>query len=163
MEGSCFAEGGPVMTAVQSHLSTAELEHRYKTASEAIAKSHFHALWLLTRGYSIDQVAGLLSFSTRWVRILIDRNNEGGPDRLGDQRAHNGTEPAGVGIGRRSIHLMMAGYGRGRRSHAGSPISTGSNRCTTSVAGMPSSPLVGRSSSRVLDIRRRRASRIDRA
>ena len=81
------------MTAIKSHLSTAELEHRYKTASEAIAKSHFHALWLLARGYSIDQVAGLLSFSTRWVRILIDRYNEGGPERLGDQRAHNGTEP----------------------------------------------------------------------
>ena len=27
------------------------------------------------------------------MRILIDRYNEGGPDRLGDQRAHNGTEP----------------------------------------------------------------------
>jgi transposase len=81
------------MTAIESHLSTTELEHRYKTASEPIAKSHFHALWLLARGYSIDQVAGLLSFSTRWVRILIDRYNEGGPDRLGDQRAHNGTEP----------------------------------------------------------------------
>jgi transposase len=81
------------MTAIKSHLSTTELEHRNKSASEAIAKSHFHALWLLARGYSIDQVAGLLSFSTRWVRILIDRYNEGGPDRLGDQRAHNGTEP----------------------------------------------------------------------
>lgn len=80
------------MTAIKSHLSTAELEHRYKTASEAIAKSHFHALWLLAGGYSIDQVADLLSFSTRWVRILIDRYNEGGPERLGDQRAHNGTE-----------------------------------------------------------------------
>jgi transposase len=81
------------MTAIKSHLSVMELEHRYKTASEAIAKSHFHALWLLARGYSIDQVAGLLSFSTRWVRILIERYNGGGPERLGDQRAHNGTEP----------------------------------------------------------------------
>jgi transposase len=81
------------MTAIKSHLSVTELEHRDKTASEAIAKSHFHALWLLARGYSIDQVAGLLSFSTRWVRILIKRYNEGGADRLGDQRAHNGTEP----------------------------------------------------------------------
>src|SRR5438045_2564482 len=81
------------MTAIKSHLPAVELEHRYKTASEAIAKSHFHALWLLARGYSIDQVAGLLSFSTRWVRILIKRYNEGGADRLGDQRAHNGTEP----------------------------------------------------------------------
>jgi transposase len=80
------------MTAIKSHLSAVELEHRYKTASEAIAKSHFHALWLLRCGYSIDQVAGLLSFSTRWVRILIKRYNEGGPNRLGDQRAHNGTE-----------------------------------------------------------------------
>ena len=35
----------------------------------------------------------MLSFSTRWVRILIKRYNEGGPDHLGDQRAHNGTEP----------------------------------------------------------------------
>jgi hypothetical protein len=80
------------MTAIKSHLPAIELEHRYKTASEAIAKSHFHALWLLARGYSIDQVAGLLSFSTRWVRTLIKRYNEGGPERLGDQRAHNGTE-----------------------------------------------------------------------
>lgn len=81
------------MTAINSHLSVSALEHRYKTALEPIAKSHFHALWLLARGYSIDQVAGLLSFSTRWVRILIKRYNEGGPDHLGDQRAHNGTEP----------------------------------------------------------------------
>ena len=70
------------MTAIKSHLSGAELEHRYKTASEPIAKSHFHALWLLTRGYSIDQVAGLLSFSTRWVRILIKRYNEGATEAL---------------------------------------------------------------------------------
>jgi len=81
------------MAAIKSHLSVTELEHRYKAAPEAIAKSHFHALWLLARGYSIDQVASLLSFSTRWVRILIERYNEGGPERLGDQRAHNGTEP----------------------------------------------------------------------
>ena len=79
------------MTAIHAHLSASDLEHRYKTASESIAKSHFHALWLLARGYGIDQVAGLLSFSTRWLRILIKRYNEGGPDRLGDQRAHNGT------------------------------------------------------------------------
>lgn len=80
------------MTAIKPHLSTAELEHRYETASEPIAKSHFHALWLLSRGYDIDQVASLLSFSTRWVRILIKRYNDGGPDRLGDQRVNNGAE-----------------------------------------------------------------------
>ena len=81
------------MTTIKPHLSTTELERRYETAADPIAKSHFHALWLLSRGYEIDEVAELLSFSTRWVRILIKRYNEGGPDRLGDQRAHNGTEP----------------------------------------------------------------------
>ena len=79
------------MTAIKPHLSSADLERRYETATEPIAKSHFHALWLLSRGYDIDETAELLSFSTRWVRILIKRYNEGGPDRLGDQRAHNGT------------------------------------------------------------------------
>lgn len=82
-----------IMTTIKRFLSTAELEGRYETAAEPIAKSHFHALWLLSRGYDIDEVAELLSFSTRWVRILIKRYNEGGPDRLGDQRASNGTEP----------------------------------------------------------------------
>jgi len=57
------------MTAIKSHLPAVELEHRYKTASEAIAKSHFHALWLLARGYSIDQVAGLYDSDTKKMCI----------------------------------------------------------------------------------------------
>lgn len=81
------------MAAINAHLSTVELEGRYETAGDPIAKSHFHALWLLSSGYDIDEVAEVLSFSTRWVRILIKRYNEGGPDRLGDQRVNNGTEP----------------------------------------------------------------------
>jgi hypothetical protein len=58
-----------------------------------VTTSHFHALWLLTGGYSIHLVAGLLSFSTRWIRILIERYNECGRERVGDQRAHSGAEP----------------------------------------------------------------------
>jgi transposase len=81
------------MTAIRPHLSSAELEQGYRTATEPIAKSHFHALWLLSRGYDIDETAEILSFSTRWLRILIKRYNEGGPSQLGDQRANNGTEP----------------------------------------------------------------------
>jgi hypothetical protein len=85
--------GGAIMTAIRPHLSIAELEQAYRTATEPIAKSHFHALWLLSRGYDIEETAEVLSFSTRWLRILIKRYNEGGPSQLGDQRANNGTEP----------------------------------------------------------------------
>jgi transposase len=81
------------MTGLASHLSAAELESRYETAADPIAKSHFHAIWLLARDYSIDEVASILSFSTRWVRLLIKRYNEHGPDNLGDRRQGNGTAP----------------------------------------------------------------------
>ena len=81
------------MTAIKTHLSGIELEARYETAVDPIAKSHFHAVWLLSCGYDVEEVAELLSFSTRWVWALVKRYNEGGPDALGDQRIHNGTKP----------------------------------------------------------------------
>ena len=81
------------MTMINAHLSSVELEARYKAADDAIAKSHFHAVWLLSSGYEVEEVAELLSFSPRWVRELLRRYNEGGPERLGDQRVHDGSEP----------------------------------------------------------------------
>jgi transposase len=88
------AAGGTIMTTtVNAWLSGVELEARYEAAAEPVAKSHFHALWLLSCGYEIEEVAELLSFSPRWVRELIRRYNEGGAEMLGDQRIHNGTPP----------------------------------------------------------------------
>jgi transposase len=81
------------MTTIRAHLSSIELEAGYEAAADPVAKRHFHALWLLSSGHEVDEVAELLSFSTRWVRALTKRYNEGGPDRLGDQRIHNGTQP----------------------------------------------------------------------
>lgn len=81
------------MTTINGHLSSAALAERYKAAPDPIAKSHFHAVWLLSSGYEIEEVAELLSFSMRWVRELARRYNEGGPEALGDQRINNGTQP----------------------------------------------------------------------
>ena len=81
------------MAKLLTHLSVEALALRYKTASEPIAKTHFHAVWLLASGYSVEQAAKLLSFSTRWVKALVKCYNEGGPEQLGDLRARNGTEP----------------------------------------------------------------------
>ena len=82
------------MTAIALHLSAAELEVRYKTAADPVTKSHFHAIWLLSLNYGIGEVAEILSFSVRWLRLLIKRYNERGPDSLGDRRAMNKSEPA---------------------------------------------------------------------
>ena len=61
------------MMTIKAQLSSFELEARYETAADPVAKSHFHALWLLSSGYEVEEVAELLSFSTRWVRELIKR------------------------------------------------------------------------------------------
>src|SRR5262245_33311713 len=130
------------MTTIKAHVSSVELEARYQTAVDLVGKSHFHALWLLSSGYEVDEVAELLSFSPRWVRALIKRYNEGGAGALGDQRVHNGTKRRSSrprhwrrsrsGSRRRP---MTAGVGRGRRLRAGLPGSTGSDRCTISAGG----------------------------
>ena len=83
------------MTALTSHLSAAELESRYETAADPVSKSHFHAIWLLSSGHTNTEVAAILSFSARWVRLLRKRYNEQGPDSLGDRRQRNGSTPAG--------------------------------------------------------------------
>jgi hypothetical protein len=67
------------MTAIEPHLSAAEIEERYKTAAEPIAKSHFHALWLLSQVYDLGETAEILGFSPRWVRSLVKRYNEAVP------------------------------------------------------------------------------------
>jgi transposase len=82
------------MTAIASHLSAAELEARYETADDPVSKSHFHAIWLLSLGYMITEVAAILSFSTRWVGLLLKRYNEQGPGSLEDRRRGNGAAPA---------------------------------------------------------------------
>src|SRR3974377_217589 len=81
------------MTAIASHLSGEELEARYEMAADPVAKSHFHAIWLLSMGYKTQEVSEILSFSPRWVQRLIKRYNEQGPDSLSDRRLSNGTAP----------------------------------------------------------------------
>src|SRR6516164_7812557 len=51
------------MTSMVGHLSNSELEARYETAADPVAKSHFHALWLLSCGYEAEEVAEILSFA----------------------------------------------------------------------------------------------------
>jgi hypothetical protein len=63
------------MMAIASHLSRAELEARYERAADPVSKSHFHAVWLLSLNYEIEDVAEILLFSPRWVRQLVKRYN----------------------------------------------------------------------------------------
>ena len=159
-----------MMAAIKSHLSRAELEGRYETAADPISKSHFHGLWLLSKGLEIEEVAELLSFSTRWVYELVRRYNEGGPDCLGDQRVNNGSEatiltPEALAALKQRIKSPPddGGLWTVPRSHDGWPNSMASSRCTTSVAGMRSSVSRTRSRSRDHVTPKQRRRRIERS
>ncbi|MBF0563170.1 MAG: winged helix-turn-helix domain-containing protein [Alphaproteobacteria bacterium] len=75
---------------VAGHLSIEELEDRYRSATETVAKSHLQTIWLLAKGRSIGDVAEILGFVPRWVELLVSRYNKAGPEALGDQRRGNG-------------------------------------------------------------------------
>ena len=81
------------MTAIASHLSAAELEARYEIAADPVSKSHFHAIWLLSLGYAATEVAAILSFSARWIRLLVKRYNEQGTGQSGGSAAGQRCSP----------------------------------------------------------------------
>ena len=158
------------MTTIKSHLSTLQLEARYETVGDPIAKSHFHALWLLSRGHDLDEVAELLSFSTRWVYQLVKRYNEGGPDCLGDQRVNNGTEariltPEALAALKQRIKSPPddGGLWTVPRSHDGWPNFKASSACMINAAGMRSSVSRTRSRSRDHVTPKQRRRRIERS
>jgi hypothetical protein len=68
------------MTAIASHLSAEELEARYKTAADPAAKSHFHAvrllsLMLICNSSSCSDNGPLLEMSRRSGPGLLLRSN----------------------------------------------------------------------------------------
>jgi transposase len=71
------------------HLPIEELERRYRTAPDPIARGHWQTIWLLARGQPTATVADVTSYSVNWVRELARRYREDGPDGLGDRRHTN--------------------------------------------------------------------------
>jgi transposase len=78
------------MARIVEHLSIEGLEARYRAARDATEARHVQAIWLLARGRSVLDVAGVLAFAPRWVEELAARYNAHGPDALGDRRRRNG-------------------------------------------------------------------------
>lgn len=74
---------------LEPHLSAAELEQRYRGTSDPVERSHFHIIWLISKGRTKLQVSEDTAYSTRWIRELVSRYNQFGPEGLGDQRHQN--------------------------------------------------------------------------
>jgi transposase len=75
--------------SIPPHLTLTELEQRYRRASDPVARSHWHILWLLTSGTPTAEVARVTCYSVNWVREIARRYREEGPAGIGDRRHSN--------------------------------------------------------------------------
>lgn len=71
---------------VKTEVTAEELHERYRQASDAVERTHWHMLWLLKEGKSAKEVAALLGYTARWVREIVRRWNERGAAGISDHR-----------------------------------------------------------------------------
>lgn len=74
---------------VVAHLTTDELEQRYRKADDPVERSHLQIVWRLSRGKHVREVAEATGYCANWIRIVARRYNQHGPAVLADQRQHN--------------------------------------------------------------------------
>jgi|SRR5215212_2907184 len=78
---------------LKKHLRVGELKARYLSCSDPKEARRWQALWLISQGYSSEQAGQLVGFQGSWVRRVINRYNEKGPEAIID--GHR-TNPGGV-------------------------------------------------------------------
>jgi transposase len=80
----------PKTIKLESHLSSEELEYRYRKAHDPVLRSHYQIIWLISEGKTTRQVMEVTGYSRGWIQRLARRYNAVGPDEaLGDRRHHN--------------------------------------------------------------------------
>jgi len=79
----------PKRLHLQEHLSTQELEERYRKARDPVLRSHYQILWLLSSGKLTREVAEATGYSPEWIREISRRYNEQGAQGIGDRRHSN--------------------------------------------------------------------------
>src|SRR5258708_36102757 len=71
------------------HLSEAEVEKRYRNASEGVERSQWQIIWLLVGGKSTREVEAATGYSLTWIREIAGRYNREGAEGIGDRRHRN--------------------------------------------------------------------------
>lgn len=64
---------------LQAHLTSAELEQRYRAAKEPNERSWWQILWLLSQGRSGREIATVTGYSPYWIGQIAKRYNAEGP------------------------------------------------------------------------------------
>jgi transposase len=95
---------------IPPHLTLDELEHRYRRATDPVARSQWHIVWLLSGGTPTAAVARVTGYSVNWVREIARRYREEGPAGIGDRRHTNpGAEPLLTARQQERLRAALAG------------------------------------------------------
>lgn len=79
----------PAPLQLPPHLSSAEIAQRYRACRDAVEKTHWQIIWLMDGGQRIPAIAPQVGLREDWVRTIVHRYIDQGPDGLKDQRRTN--------------------------------------------------------------------------
>ncbi|GHO78259.1 hypothetical protein KSD_60300 [Ktedonobacter sp. SOSP1-85] len=71
---------------MKTELTSEELHERYRSTTDAVERTHWHILWLMTEGHTPNEIATMLGYTARWIRTVVGRYNYGGEAAIRDQR-----------------------------------------------------------------------------
>ncbi|HTD19382.1 MAG TPA: winged helix-turn-helix domain-containing protein [Ktedonobacteraceae bacterium] len=71
---------------IQTELTAEELHDRYRSATTAVERTHWHILWLIKEGHTPNEIAFMLGYTARWVRTIVQRWKKAGEQGIRDQR-----------------------------------------------------------------------------
>jgi hypothetical protein len=74
---------------VAEHLPFEEIERRYRKAKDGVARGRWQVIWLIAQGISAQHVADMTGYCYTWVRTLVQRYNQDGPEAMSDGRHQN--------------------------------------------------------------------------
>ena len=79
----------PRRIKLEPHLSIEAIEQRYRQAPDVVARSQWQIVWLIGQGKRSAAVAEVTGYSADWIRLVVQRYNQAGPDSVGDRRHSN--------------------------------------------------------------------------
>lgn len=79
----------PKRISVALHLTTEELEQRYRSSTDSVERSHYQIIWLLAKGRHTEEVVEVTGYSRSWIYELVRSYNHLGDEALGDLRRYN--------------------------------------------------------------------------
>src|SRR5215469_8282257 len=78
---------------VAGYLTVEQLKDRYQHETDGRSRTHWQILWQMAAGKAAQEVADLTGLTVAWVREVVKRYNQQGPDAVGDQRHQNAGAP----------------------------------------------------------------------